>query len=125
MENMAVAYSLVPYVRDVLIGLLPLVCLCEALRASFPFRAHALLWYIGLVGAVLLVIYGGVPAFVSPWTVHSPLTVIGYLVGMYWCFRPRRRPTVVEAAVFQDSYGGGFRSQGNRRAERPTLPEWW
>ena len=56
-EDMTVAYTLMPYIRDVLLGLVPLVCLSEALKVSFPFRERALLWYIGAIAVVVLVAY--------------------------------------------------------------------
>ena len=125
MNDVTVAYSLIPYVRDVLIGLLPLVCLSEALRATFPFRERALLWYVGLIGAGLMVVSGGVPAVVSPWTAHTPLTAIGYFLGVYWSFRPRRRPTQdVELSAFAEHPARGYGSQVKPRARRSTLSDW-
>lgn len=125
MNDVTVAYSLIPYVRDVLIGLLPLVCLSEALRATFPFRERALLWYVGLIGAGLMVVNGGVPAFDSPWTAHTPLTAIGYFVGVCWWLRPRRRPTLdANLSAFAEYPARGYGSQVKPRVRKSTLSDW-
>ena len=71
MGNFTFAYALVPYVLDILVGLLPLVAIYEAIKASSPFRWYAVLWYLGVIVGGFLVVDANIPALLGSWTVHT------------------------------------------------------
>lgn len=85
-------FALAGFIGDVLLGLLPVLFLYYALKATFPFRWYAVLWYLGVVAGAFMVVYGDVPALQSAWTNHSTLKALGYLAGAIWWVRPRPKP---------------------------------
>ena len=83
--------SFLPYIGDFLIGLLPLVVLFGAIKASIPFRWYALLWYVGVAVGILLLVNENIPSLLANWTGHTTAQAIGFVVGAIWWIRPRRR----------------------------------
>lgn len=81
--------AFLPYVGDFLLGLLPIAFLYYALKATFPFRWYALPLYLGVVIGASMVVYADIPALQAPWTSHTTLKALGFLVGALWWVRPR------------------------------------
>jgi len=111
-------YSVVPYARDFLLGLFPLVVFYEALKASSPFRWRALIWYVGVIASVYVVVNANIPAFLASWTIHTTLLAIGYVVGVYWWIRPREsKVTVFDWASFDYYSALSYPRRRNRRIQ--------